>query len=539
MDDPKDFLLFLADRSGEISNRIKYKQGLDKLLRMMIGRLIDEDGESHKFVLGHPDFDIQNILVSDDGSLRAIIDWGWVVAVPRRIGCQKYSIWLTKDVDPFAECPPEERSPSALRRYRKIYAHSMESYLKTLGAARPASGKVTQALTRGSLLAGRLEHAAKAAEFTVGITGDIFLEINQATEGWDDNAVDAFLASRKSRESGNGNSGPAGSNGTGATETAAPAGRPVRAIRAARRPRLANPAPGVVASSDAEPAQTGQVALPLPSQGIQPQTPAPQLEPSTEATPAQKKRSIHPLANNHVPSEDLVSDTKPATDALPVQTKQVVFPTCPPPSKKPTPQLEPSTNEKPGKIKGIAHPLISPCSRSGFLVLEPLADATQVQIESFTALSAQRTSGGEDKPLQLSTECDDIAKAAVVDEVTREIATTSTMAPGKCGVARLCSWTGKKIRRTTKFLHRGKPAGSGKKTHGDARTTSNEEEAVAKASRKVRVAQCVSNKCKYAQSYEQDVAHEQEGERAQEEGRDQERGGVEEGGRDKEMQTAP
>ena len=124
-------------------------------------------------------------------------------------------------------------------------------------------------------------------------------------------------------------------------------------------------------------------------------------------------------------------------------------------------------------------------------MLEPLADLTPAQIESFTALSAQRTSGGEDKPLQLSTGSDNIAKTAVVDEVTREIATTSTTAPGKCGVARLCGWTDKKIRRTTKFLHRGKPAGSGKKNHVDVRATSNEEEAVAKASRKVRVTQCV------------------------------------------------
>lgn len=53
-----------------------------------------------KFVLTHPDLNIQNVLVSEDGSVRGLIDWGGVAAVPRLVGYKKYPSWLTRDWDP-------------------------------------------------------------------------------------------------------------------------------------------------------------------------------------------------------------------------------------------------------------------------------------------------------------------------------------------------------------------------------------------------------------------------------------------------------
>jgi aminoglycoside phosphotransferase (APT) family kinase protein len=40
------------------------------------------------FVLAHPDFDIQNVLIAGDGSaqLRDLIDWDGVASVPRSAG---------------------------------------------------------------------------------------------------------------------------------------------------------------------------------------------------------------------------------------------------------------------------------------------------------------------------------------------------------------------------------------------------------------------------------------------------------------------
>ncbi|KAI9818357.1 MAG: hypothetical protein M1826_001379 [Phylliscum demangeonii] len=52
------------------------------------------------FVLAHPDFGMQNILVGRDGGLKAVIDWDRVAAVPRCVGNECYPGWLTRDWDP-------------------------------------------------------------------------------------------------------------------------------------------------------------------------------------------------------------------------------------------------------------------------------------------------------------------------------------------------------------------------------------------------------------------------------------------------------
>ncbi|KAI0474369.1 hypothetical protein F4859DRAFT_482890 [Xylaria cf. heliscus] len=81
----------------------------------------------------HPDFDIQNFIVSEDGDLQGIIDWDGVAAVPRTIGNARYPGWLTRDWDPvmygYRESMGQgierdgvwEDSPLCLANYRQVY----------------------------------------------------------------------------------------------------------------------------------------------------------------------------------------------------------------------------------------------------------------------------------------------------------------------------------------------------------------------------------------------------------------------------------
>lgn len=61
-------------------------RGLALLLRQLITWIPESSGIDHPFVLAHPDFDIQNFLVSAEGELKGIIDWDGVAAVPRTLG---------------------------------------------------------------------------------------------------------------------------------------------------------------------------------------------------------------------------------------------------------------------------------------------------------------------------------------------------------------------------------------------------------------------------------------------------------------------
>lgn len=92
------------------------------------------------FVLAHPDFDIQNFVVSEEGELRGVIDWDRVVAVPRTLGNESCLGWLTRDWDPamygYQESmehgvEPEgawENSPKSFAYYRGIYDGIMAKY---------------------------------------------------------------------------------------------------------------------------------------------------------------------------------------------------------------------------------------------------------------------------------------------------------------------------------------------------------------------------------------------------------------------------
>lgn len=114
-----------------------------------------------KFVLHHPDFNIQNMLVAEDGSLVSIVDWEGVCFQPKIIGNESYPLFLCDDWDiEFFECDEEGHAFQTLKntieeltRYRAMYARFIEE------AKARIKGHPCPTMTRLSLLAGTLKLA--------------------------------------------------------------------------------------------------------------------------------------------------------------------------------------------------------------------------------------------------------------------------------------------------------------------------------------------------------------------------------------------
>ncbi|KAI4086403.1 MAG: hypothetical protein LQ344_007573 [Seirophora lacunosa] len=138
--DPKDY--FLASLNRKTTEELApTRQGQIKLLRLLIEWFFQASSTKEDltgFVLTHPDFAVQNIIVGKDGSIRGLVDWDGVVAVPRCIGCNEYPLWLTIDwdphywnYDPTLECVTAEpvMVPAELEHYRASYVKAMETAL--------------------------------------------------------------------------------------------------------------------------------------------------------------------------------------------------------------------------------------------------------------------------------------------------------------------------------------------------------------------------------------------------------------------------
>ncbi|KAK7186817.1 hypothetical protein DPSP01_009954 [Paraphaeosphaeria sporulosa] len=83
------------------------------------------------FVLAHPDLDLQNIFVDENGKITAILDWSGLRTVPRWAGFASLPLFLRKDFDEAYECRLECSAkyplmPWQLEPYKKAY----HSYLK-------------------------------------------------------------------------------------------------------------------------------------------------------------------------------------------------------------------------------------------------------------------------------------------------------------------------------------------------------------------------------------------------------------------------
>lgn len=187
--------------------RDKFGQGMLKLLGLFVDWMpYTGNGDvKPQFVLAHPDYSLQNILVSEDGRLCGLVDWDGVAAVPRCVGCERYPSWLTTDWDPnrytYDATRPNcmDHPLEELDIWRKTYARSIEAALQTVNTR---SGKLTEEnyqksgpcpascikTTHISLLAETLSIAAKDPMSIDEIMSSLFDRITRITAmdwaGW-------------------------------------------------------------------------------------------------------------------------------------------------------------------------------------------------------------------------------------------------------------------------------------------------------------------------------------------------------------------
>jgi len=104
------------------------------VFQLFSSALPDSTLDGPPFVLFHPDFDIQNVLVDKDGIITGIIDWAGVYFHPRQGAAAAYALWLTIDWDPLyygwsKDRPPEVNaaydSPADLANYHKAYLNAI------------------------------------------------------------------------------------------------------------------------------------------------------------------------------------------------------------------------------------------------------------------------------------------------------------------------------------------------------------------------------------------------------------------------------
>lgn len=203
-DDVKSFLKYNLDRRGPIkAHPARFHRGVHMLLRQFMDWIsANQSMEEPQFVLAHPDYALQNMLVSEDGTLRGIIDWDGVAAIPRCMG--QYPLWLMRDWDPASYnydvekgklCDPEgqwENTPGELDSYRKMYAQFMEqgnseqrgragTHWEEGGLRTPVSSQSSDLDIRKSILTWSLAVAADDSMSTTTTVGLIFKKIDRLT----------------------------------------------------------------------------------------------------------------------------------------------------------------------------------------------------------------------------------------------------------------------------------------------------------------------------------------------------------------------
>ena len=209
-DCPKSAFLFDVDRSDVYRKDDEYTQGCYKALRIFIDlAFANFEDPGRRFVLTHPDLDLQNVLMADDGTLRGLIDWDGVASVPREVGCAQYPLWLMRDWVPYyyvydeqerkteEDADYEESSPAELASYRAMYARFMEKEIErqTGGPDRVTTfgtlPKQEAQLTRRSLVMRDLNLAGSSPFLTSNVMCHILNQIEQVTEAdWEDVNID-------------------------------------------------------------------------------------------------------------------------------------------------------------------------------------------------------------------------------------------------------------------------------------------------------------------------------------------------------------
>lgn len=119
------------------------------VIRLFLSALPDSSLDGPPFILSHPDFDSQNVLVDDDGVITGIIDWDDVYIGPRQGAAAAYPSWLTVDWDPLYYGWSKDASPEINTRYDSpvALANYRKAYLDAIHCA--SAGKLTH-ITRNS-----------------------------------------------------------------------------------------------------------------------------------------------------------------------------------------------------------------------------------------------------------------------------------------------------------------------------------------------------------------------------------------------------
>ena len=195
--DMRDQLLYLLNRQRQGSTM---RHGIYEMCRMFIRWLPQDDVSGDgRFVLTHPDLDLQNVLVAEDGTLQGLIDWDGATTSSVLLGCQSYPLWLTHDwtsqmynYDPETGKPknefyPRENTPEELLYYRNMYCQFMEEKLREKvfndseqPTFRPSS-TTASAATRKSLIVAGLDAAANDPMCMWNVVEIIFDQISRLT----------------------------------------------------------------------------------------------------------------------------------------------------------------------------------------------------------------------------------------------------------------------------------------------------------------------------------------------------------------------
>ena len=221
--DPKAYFISNLDRPDPATRADTYEQGTDMCLRLFIEwALANAQDHDRRFVLTHPDLDLQNILVADDGTITGLIDWDGVAAVPREVGCAQYPLWLMRDWVPsrynydtesgklLSDSGYQESSPAELASYRALYAQFMEAEIANMTRGSNIAttlGKLPKheaKLTRQSLIMRHLDLSAGdpwAALATVNHIIDNIEEITASDWKEDDSDAGSFSSCSSTSDS--------------------------------------------------------------------------------------------------------------------------------------------------------------------------------------------------------------------------------------------------------------------------------------------------------------------------------------------------
>ena len=202
--DPLDYLLFNLNRRGYQEGDSEYSRGVYESMRLFAKWALDYSRhifpQGPQFVLAHPDLDLQNVLVLEDGTLAGILDWDGVAAVPLLVGCLKLPNWLMRDWDPInynwdveAQAPKIrsgrlENIPEELVTYRAMYAQFIEMTLSS-NSANDTTRKIGAHITRLSLISLTIETAANYPYSTGQTIGHLFRKMMQASQQPDNDDI--------------------------------------------------------------------------------------------------------------------------------------------------------------------------------------------------------------------------------------------------------------------------------------------------------------------------------------------------------------